>query len=118
MRCARFCTAAPHVSTADEFDRVDAMTMAQAFFFGGIVTVVAVASATRAAAAAAATTTRSTAAAAKLFPRDQVRLLDGPFKEAQEVDRKHLLAHDVDRLLAPFHAEAGLKERKPRYGSW
>lgn len=54
----------------------------------------------------------------ELFPLDQVRLLDGPFKQAQDVDRKHLLAHDVDRLLAPFRIEAGLKARAPMYGDW
>src|SRR5438105_2900891 len=58
------------------------------------------------------------AARAGLFPLESVRLLDGPFKEAQEVDRKYLLAHDPDRLLAPFRHEAGLPEKAPRYGNW
>ena len=70
------------------------------------------------AAAAAAAAAAENGPAVELFPLDRVRLLDGPFKDAQEIDRKHLLAHDPDRLLAPFRAEAGLSERKPRYGSW
>ena len=64
------------------------------------------------------TSTSFAATATELFPLDRVRLLDGPFKDAQEVDRKHLLVHDVDRLLAPFRAEAGLKPRAPQYGNW
>ena len=58
------------------------------------------------------------AAKASLFPLDSVRLLDGPCKDAQEVDRKYLLDHDPDRLLAPFRHEAGLAEKAPRYGNW
>ena len=54
----------------------------------------------------------------KLFPLQDVRLLEGPFAQAQEVDHRYLLAHDVDRLLAPFRTEAGLTPRAPAYGSW
>lgn len=55
---------------------------------------------------------------AETFPLGRVRLLDGPFKHAQEVNRRYLLAHDVDRLLAPFRIEAGLPSPKPRYPNW
>lgn len=60
----------------------------------------------------------SPAPAARLFRLDQVRLLDGPFQQAQETNRQHLLAHDVDRLLAPFRRDAGLPEKAQRYGNW
>ena len=54
----------------------------------------------------------------ELFPLDRVRLLDGPFREAQEVGRQYILAHDCDRLLAPIRIEAGLEPRAPKYGNW
>jgi hypothetical protein len=55
---------------------------------------------------------------ARLFPLNSVRLLDGPFAQAQERDRQYLLAHDVDRLLAPFRREAGLPAKADPYGNW
>ncbi len=54
----------------------------------------------------------------KAFPLSQVRLLDGPFKHAQEVDRAYLLALDLDRLLAPFRIEAGLAPKASKYPNW
>ena len=42
------------------------------------------------------------------FPLQEVRLLDGPFKHACDVDIDVLLQYDTDRLLAPFFKEAGL----------
>ena len=56
---------------------------------------------------------------AQLFQLKDVKLLDdGPFAQAQERDRKYLLAHDVDRLLAPFRREAGLPQKAKPYGNW
>lgn len=55
---------------------------------------------------------------AELFPLDSVRLLDGPFKSAQDVDARYILAHDVDRLLAPFRREAKLPAKAEPYGNW
>lgn len=52
------------------------------------------------------------------FKTGQVRLLQGPFQHAQELDRQYLLKLDPDRLLAPFYEAAGLKSKKPRYGGW
>lgn len=52
------------------------------------------------------------------FPLNRVRLLDGPFKHAQELNRRYLLAHDVDRLLAPFRLEAGLPSPQSKYPNW
>ncbi len=56
--------------------------------------------------------------AIKLFPLSAVRLSDGPFKAAQDVDLKYLLALDVDRFIAPYRTEAGLTPKKPKYPNW
>jgi DUF1680 family protein len=52
------------------------------------------------------------------FPLSQVRLLDGPFKRAQDLDGKYLLSLDPDRLLAGFRSEAGLPKKAEKYGGW
>jgi uncharacterized protein len=39
------------------------------------------------------------------FPLSSVRLLESPFKQAQETDLKYMLALDPDRLLAPYLRE-------------
>ncbi|HLO93468.1 MAG TPA: glycoside hydrolase family 127 protein, partial [Burkholderiaceae bacterium] len=57
-------------------------------------------------------------AATQLFPLERVRLLDGPFLDAQTTDLHYLMALDADRLLAPFLREAGLPARSPSYGNW
>jgi DUF1680 family protein len=55
---------------------------------------------------------------AQLPPLTSVRLLDGPFNDAAKANRAYLLAHDADRLLAPFLREAGLGPKKPPYPNW
>ena len=45
------------------------------------------------------------------FPLTDVKLLDGPFKHATELNVKSLLNYDPDRLLARFRIEAGLNPR-------
>ncbi len=57
-------------------------------------------------------------AAMQAFSLDRVRLLDGPFLEAQTTDLRYLLALDPERLLAPFRREAGLAVPTPSYGNW
>jgi len=52
------------------------------------------------------------------FALRDVTLLEGPFKKAQEIDREYILAHDPNRLLAPFLKEAGLVPRTPFYPDW
>ena len=42
------------------------------------------------------------------FDLSQVRLLDGPFQQAQQRDLKYLLSLDPDRLLHNFRVTAGL----------
>jgi uncharacterized protein len=52
------------------------------------------------------------------FPLGDVRLLDGPFRAAQERDARYLLALEPDRMLANFRANAGLPPKAPVYGGW
>lgn len=52
------------------------------------------------------------------FPLSAVRLLDGPFKKAQDTDMKYMLSLEADRLLAPYLREAGLKPKAESYGNW
>jgi DUF1680 family protein len=52
------------------------------------------------------------------FPLKDVRLLDGPFKDAMEADARYLSIIDPDRLLSDFRAHAGLTPRAARYGGW
>lgn len=54
----------------------------------------------------------------RTFPLAAVRLLDGPFKDAQDADVRYVLALDPDRLCAPYLREAGLPEDAPGYGNW
>lgn len=52
------------------------------------------------------------------FKLDQVKLLDSPFKKAQEVDKNYILEMDVDRLLAPYMKDAGIEWKAENYGNW
>jgi DUF1680 family protein len=55
---------------------------------------------------------------ASAFPLQDVRLLDGPFKHAMELDEKYLLSLDVDRLLHNFRINAGLPSTAQPLGGW
>ena len=46
---------------------------------------------------------------ARPFPLDEVRLLDGPFRDAMIRDQQFLLALDPDRLLHNFRAHRGAR---------
>jgi DUF1680 family protein len=52
------------------------------------------------------------------FPLSDVRLLDGPFKQACELNVHVLLQYDTDRLLAPFLHEAGLPAKAEYFPNW
>lgn len=52
------------------------------------------------------------------FRLQDVSLLDGPFKHAEQLDKQYLLALDPDRLLAPFLREAGLPAKAESYTNW
>jgi DUF1680 family protein len=55
---------------------------------------------------------------AELFPRADVRLLDGPFLDAQRRDTAYLLRLDPDRLLHTFRVNAGLPTTARPVGGW
>jgi uncharacterized protein len=55
---------------------------------------------------------------AQPFPLSSVRLLDGPFKHAQDLDKEYLLSLDVDRLLYTFRVNAGIPSTAKPYGGW
>ena len=52
------------------------------------------------------------------FPLQDVRLLDSPFKQAQQTDMNYILALQPDRLLAPYLREAGLTPKAESYTNW
>ena len=52
------------------------------------------------------------------FSLHDVKLLEGPFKHALDLNVDVLLQYDVDRLLAPFLREAGLPLKAETYGNW
>ncbi|MEJ6981443.1 glycoside hydrolase family 127 protein [Pedobacter sp. P351] len=54
----------------------------------------------------------------KTFPLSSVKLLQGPFKEAQQTDLKYILELNPDRLLSPFLREAGIEPKGVSYGNW
>jgi uncharacterized protein len=56
--------------------------------------------------------------AAEEFRLEDVRLLDGPFKNAMMRDAAYLLRLEPDRLLSGFRKEAGLKPKGETYGGW
>lgn len=56
--------------------------------------------------------------ATELFSLSNVRLTDGIWKEAQQLDVEYLKALDADRLLAPYMKEAGLTPKAENYSNW
>ncbi|MFH6993407.1 beta-L-arabinofuranosidase domain-containing protein [Flavobacterium sp. FlaQc-48] len=52
------------------------------------------------------------------FDLSEVRLKDGPFKNAQDVDLKYIFALNPDKLLAPYLIASGLPVKADRYGNW
>ncbi len=52
------------------------------------------------------------------FGLSDIRLLDSPFKQAQDKNLEYILAMDPDRLLAPYLREAGLPGKADSYGNW
>ena len=55
---------------------------------------------------------------AAAFSLADVRLLEGPFRQAQERDARYLLQLEPDRLLHNFRVNAGLKPKALVYGGW
>ncbi|MDQ8196816.1 glycoside hydrolase family 127 protein [Pelagicoccus enzymogenes] len=54
----------------------------------------------------------------ELFHPSAVTIEPGPFLDSIEADVDYVLAHDPDRLLAPFLIAAGLEPKAPKYGNW
>ena len=52
------------------------------------------------------------------FKLSDVKLLDGPFKHATDLNIQSLLNYQPDRMLAKFRSEAGLKPRAEHYHGW
>ncbi len=52
------------------------------------------------------------------FELTDVKLLNGPFKLATDLNIKSLLNYEPDRLLAKFRIEAGLKPKAEHYHGW
>jgi uncharacterized protein len=52
------------------------------------------------------------------FELTDIKLLDGPFKHATDLNIQSLLNYEPDRLLAKFRKEAGLKPKAEHYGGW
>ncbi|MGA2031235.1 MAG: beta-L-arabinofuranosidase domain-containing protein [Thermoguttaceae bacterium] len=56
--------------------------------------------------------------AASAFDLRDVRLLDGPFRRAMDLDHKYLLSLDPQRLLHTFRLNAGLPSAAQPLGGW
>lgn len=52
------------------------------------------------------------------FPLSDVKLLDGPFKHAEQNDLKYVMSLDPDRLLTPYRLESGIRTESKSYGNW
>jgi len=52
------------------------------------------------------------------FALSDVKLLDGPFLHATQLDAQILLNYEPDRLLSKFYSEAGLKPKAEHYMGW
>ena len=52
------------------------------------------------------------------FPLPEVRLLDGPFRDAMLRDQKYLLRLDPERFLYNFRKNVGLPSSAKPYGGW
>lgn len=52
------------------------------------------------------------------FNLSDIKLLESPFKEAQDADLKYILSMEPDRLLAPFLREANLMPKAESYTNW
>ena len=55
---------------------------------------------------------------AQPFNLNEVKLLDGPFKKAMELNAEWLLSLEPDRFLAWFRKEAGLEPKAEVYVCW
>jgi DUF1680 family protein len=54
----------------------------------------------------------------RAFALSDVRLLEGPFRHALELDHRYLLSLDPERLLHVFRLNAGIPSNATPYGGW
>ena len=52
------------------------------------------------------------------FHLSEVKLFDGPFRQATDLNKDVLLHYDTDRLLAPFLKEAGFEPKGESFLNW
>lgn len=52
------------------------------------------------------------------FPLGDVKLLEGPFKSALDLNVTTILKYNVDRMLAPYRKEAGLSTKATSFPNW
>ena len=52
------------------------------------------------------------------FPLEDVKLQDGPYMHATELDVATLLGYEPDRFLSKFRKEAGLEPKAENYEGW
>jgi DUF1680 family protein len=52
------------------------------------------------------------------FPLHDVKLLDGPFRHARDLNIQTILKYKVDRLLAGYRIQAGLQPKDSIYKNW
>ncbi len=52
------------------------------------------------------------------FDLRDVKVTDGPFQAAMDLNARYLLSLEPDRFLHYFRAEAGLQPKAPPYGGW
>jgi len=55
---------------------------------------------------------------ARPVPTNNVRVLGGPLKQAQDLTGKYLLSLDPDRMMAYYRVRAGLPQKAQPYGGW
>ena len=52
------------------------------------------------------------------FALPDVQLLNGPFRQARDLNIETILKYDVDRLLAPYRKQSGLPAKAKSYPNW
>lgn len=52
------------------------------------------------------------------FPLNKVHLSESVFSKAMQTDEKYIMSLNVDKLLAPYLKEAGLKPKEQNYPNW
>ena len=62
--------------------------------------------------------TDADAGVARMFSLADIDLGEGVFAHSHALNRRYLVALEVDRLVAPYRIEAALVPRAPKYPNW